>query len=92
MQINHYCFRSLIAIHGLDGHREESWTHENGVLWLRDLIPQKIPNARVLTYGHPARTRGRQIAIPLLFELGRDFVRQLTLFRGKSHVCKLRSL
>jgi hypothetical protein len=43
---------SIIAVHGLDGHRRTSWTANNGVLWLRDLLPSVIPGARVLTYGY----------------------------------------
>jgi len=49
----------IIAIHGLDGHREASWTDEKtSVLWLRDLLPHDIQGIRVLTYGYDANTRG----------------------------------
>ncbi|KAG8815662.1 hypothetical protein FRC17_000630, partial [Serendipita sp. 399] len=47
----------IVAIHGLDGHREDSWTADNGTMWLRDLLPIDIPNARILTYGYDADTR-----------------------------------
>ncbi|KAG8779363.1 hypothetical protein FRC16_003451, partial [Serendipita sp. 398] len=47
----------IVAIHGLDGHREQSWTAEDGTLWLRDLLPTDLPHARVLTYGYDADTR-----------------------------------
>ncbi|KAG8749972.1 hypothetical protein FRC14_000914, partial [Serendipita sp. 396] len=47
----------IIAIHGLDGHREHSWTAEDGTLWLRDLLPNDLPNARILSYGYDADTR-----------------------------------
>lgn len=50
---------SIIAIHGLDGHLEQSWTADNGVLWLRDLLPELIPYARIVTYGYDGYTRGR---------------------------------
>ncbi|KAF8526569.1 hypothetical protein BU17DRAFT_74115 [Hysterangium stoloniferum] len=46
---------SIVAIHGLDGHREASFTAPNGVLWLRDLLPKALPTARILTYGYDAR-------------------------------------
>ncbi|KAF8220337.1 hypothetical protein L208DRAFT_1334395, partial [Tricholoma matsutake] len=42
---------SIVAIHGLDGHPMKSWTAANDVLWLRDLLPEKIPHAHILTYG-----------------------------------------
>ncbi|KAF8526961.1 hypothetical protein BU17DRAFT_61934 [Hysterangium stoloniferum] len=41
----------IIAIHGLDGDREGTWTADNGILWIRDMLPDDISNARVLTYG-----------------------------------------
>ncbi|KAF8519811.1 hypothetical protein BU17DRAFT_89674 [Hysterangium stoloniferum] len=47
----------IVAIHGLDGHREASWTANNGSLWLRDFLPQRVPSARILTYGYDAYTQ-----------------------------------
>ncbi|KAF8526828.1 hypothetical protein BU17DRAFT_82243 [Hysterangium stoloniferum] len=47
----------ILAIHGLDGHREASWTAGNGSLWLRDFLPQGVPSARILTYGYDAYTQ-----------------------------------
>lgn len=32
---------SIVAVHGLDGHRESTWTAENGVLWLKALLSAK---------------------------------------------------
>ena len=44
-------------MHGLNGHREKSWTDsESKILWLRDLLPLELPNARVLTFGYDADT------------------------------------
>jgi hypothetical protein len=48
---------SIVAVHGLNGHREKSWTDDqSGVLWLRDLLPHQLPNVRVLTFGYDADT------------------------------------
>ncbi len=47
---------SIVAVHGLNGHREKTWTASNGLLWLRDLLPTKIPNARIMTWGYDANT------------------------------------
>ena len=44
--------RSIIAIHGLNGHRERTWTASNGVNWLRDLLPNVLPNSRIMSYGY----------------------------------------
>jgi predicted alpha/beta-fold hydrolase len=49
----------IVAIHGLDGHPLESWMAGNGKIWLRDFLPDKVPRARILTYGYDAYTRGR---------------------------------
>ncbi|CRK14677.1 hypothetical protein BN1708_011202 [Verticillium longisporum] len=46
----------IVALHGLNGHREKTWTAENGVHWLRDLLPKDLPQARILCYGYDANT------------------------------------
>ena len=44
-------------MHGLNGHREKSWTdNKRHVLWLQDLLPLHLPKARVLTFGYDADT------------------------------------
>lgn len=42
----------IVAVHGLGGDAYKSWTHGNGKLWLRDLLPEDLPSARVFTYGY----------------------------------------
>lgn len=42
---------SIVAVHGLNGHRERSWTAENGTNWLRDLLPIDMPGVRVASWG-----------------------------------------
>lgn len=41
----------IVAIHGLNGHYEKTWTEtlKDGtqVNWLRDLLPKKVGNARI---------------------------------------------
>lgn len=44
----------IVAIHGLNGDAYSTWEHENGVLWLRDLLPSALPGSRVFTYGYPS--------------------------------------
>lgn len=49
----------IVAIHGLNGHREETWTDpETGLQWLSDssCLPRDIPTARVLTFGYNSKT------------------------------------
>lgn len=42
---------SIVAIHGLGGHPYKTWTQKDK-LWLRDFVPQTVPEARILTYGY----------------------------------------
>ncbi|KXH30114.1 ankyrin repeat protein [Colletotrichum simmondsii] len=49
----------IVAIHGLNGHREETWTDsETGLQWLSDpsCLPKDMPTARVLTFGYNSKT------------------------------------
>lgn len=85
--VTNWCRFSVVAIHGLDGHPEQSWTTKKGTLWLRDLLPQKLPHARVLTYGYDAYTRGRkQLANESIHDLAKDLVSSLTLKRQVTSV------
>ncbi|KAF8519138.1 hypothetical protein BU17DRAFT_47991, partial [Hysterangium stoloniferum] len=72
---------SIVTIHGLDGHREASFTAPNSILWLRDLLPDTLPNARILTYGYDARTRGVNRSNQALYDLSIDFIAKLSSFR-----------
>ncbi|KAI9761363.1 MAG: hypothetical protein M1840_001959 [Geoglossum simile] len=46
---------NIIFVHGLNGHREKSWRANHATdPWPRTLLPAEIPNARILTFGHPA--------------------------------------
>ena len=46
----------IVAIHGINGNAFSTWTHDqNGVLWLRDLLPKLLPGCRVFTYGYPSK-------------------------------------
>ncbi|KAF8518824.1 hypothetical protein BU17DRAFT_90610 [Hysterangium stoloniferum] len=42
----------MVAMQVLNGHREASFTADYGVLWLRHLLPEAIPDARILTCGY----------------------------------------
>ncbi|KAF8529764.1 hypothetical protein BU17DRAFT_79864 [Hysterangium stoloniferum] len=75
----------IVAIHGLDGHREQSWTAENGTLWLKDLLPQRFPHARVATYGYDASTGSQSNKInETLYGHAENFISRLALLRNKT--------
>jgi hypothetical protein len=66
---------SILFIHGINGGSQSTWT-KDGCMWPKDLLPAKIPEARILTFGYDAKfirtTAGaslRDIAKNLLFEL-----------------------
>ncbi|RAK99392.1 LipA and NB-ARC domain protein [Aspergillus ibericus CBS 121593] len=67
----------LVAIHGLNGDPFDTWTHQDtGVMWLRDLLPEALPNIRITTFGFNARFKNftaqqdlRSISLKLLTEL-----------------------
>lgn len=46
----------IVAIHGLNGHYLDTWTAKgaNGekVIWLKDFLPNQIPDARIMSYGY----------------------------------------
>jgi hypothetical protein len=46
---------NIIAVHGLSGDAYSTWTHPNGTLWLKDLLPNLLPGCRVYTYGYPSQ-------------------------------------
>ncbi|KAI1346718.1 hypothetical protein F5Y01DRAFT_297164 [Xylaria sp. FL0043] len=47
----------IVFIHGLMGDRERTWTaHGSDKPWPQSLLPSKIKNARILTYGYDANT------------------------------------
>lgn len=40
-------------VHGLRGDRKETWT-KGTTLWPEKLLPEKVPQARILTFGYDA--------------------------------------
>lgn len=80
--VNSSC--SIVAVHGLNGHPENTWTAENGTIWIRDLIKHFIPNCRVLSYGYPAythATKERQLQKETLDGHGHQLMASLVLLR-----------
>ncbi|KAF1952737.1 TPR-like protein [Byssothecium circinans] len=72
----------IVAVHGLNGDREKTWTASSGVNWLRDLLPQDLPNARIISWGYDANTHRRSgVSCQYLFDHARTLVSDLCLER-----------
>lgn len=68
----------IVAVHGLNGHREKSWTASNGVNLLVDLLPADLPNMRVYTWGYNASTGGNDLdGTPSLQRISEELVSEL---------------
>ena len=82
-------FGSIVAIHGFGGHPEGSFTASNDIHWIRDLLGNDIPEARIFVWGYDstilklretaARETFRKISNNLLEDLA--IVRPLTQVR-----------
>ncbi|RDL36701.1 Uncharacterized protein BP5553_06053 [Venustampulla echinocandica] len=74
----------IIAIHGLNGHREKAWTAKNNVNWLRDpnMLPAAIPNARIMSWGYDANTHStNKLSAMYLYDHANDLVSDLSRHR-----------
>jgi len=48
----------IVAIHGITGGYERTWTHSQGALWLRDFLPKDLPvPTRVFSFGYDAQVK-----------------------------------
>jgi len=46
----------IVAVHGLDGEPTKTWTDpKTKAFWIKDYLPQDIPDARILNFGYNAR-------------------------------------
>jgi hypothetical protein len=68
----------LIFIHGLDGHRENTWKSKD-TLWL-EWLKDHLPDARVSTYGYNAKIFSAPKFDPATFLL------ELSKYRGSVRI------
>ena len=46
---------SIVFVHGLTGKRTKTWLADGATLpWPKEMLSQKIPEARIVTYGYDA--------------------------------------
>ncbi|CAI7636852.1 unnamed protein product, partial [Penicillium manginii] len=51
----------IVAVHGLGADPEDTWVHKPSMVdWLqnKDMLPKKVPNARIIRFGYPAKWFG----------------------------------
>ncbi|KAK3897211.1 hypothetical protein C8A05DRAFT_19979, partial [Staphylotrichum tortipilum] len=77
----------IVAVHGLNGHRDKTWTASNGVHWLRDLLLHDIPHARIFCWGYDANTHSSSRAsCQYLYDHARALISDLCRKRKLSNV------
>lgn len=96
---------SIIAVHGLGAHPYFTWVRKirtknqevKEVMWLRDLLPSCVPNARIATFGYRSdwlthkkgfETSLRALGEQLLNILERDR-QNLTVSSDEESICVL---
>lgn len=80
---------SIVAVHGLNGDSIKTWTEpESKQLWLRDLLPQKLSRARIMTFGYNARPL-LQNSVADIKDYAMDLLECLAEKRRREYVCLL---
>ena len=53
---------SILAIHGLGAHPDDTWRQRNGVNWLEDdnMLPEAMPDARIMRFGYYSQWFGTE--------------------------------
>jgi hypothetical protein len=79
--------QSIVGVHGLNGHREKTWTSKDDVNWLKDLLPKTIPNARIFSWGYDANTHSKShVTVQYLYDHATTLVSDLSLERRLTEV------
>ncbi|OQE15875.1 hypothetical protein PENSTE_c026G03081 [Penicillium steckii] len=71
----------IIAVHGLNGHREKSWTALNGVAWLQSILPKDLPNSRIFTWGYETPASDVAFDVPVFQTVSEKLVQDLNDMR-----------
>jgi hypothetical protein len=72
------------------GHAFGSWkSRGEPYMWLRDFLPESVPNARILTYGYDTKLPGSQSTASIL-ELSKKLLESVKTIRSQQEVglCK----
>lgn len=80
---------SIIALHGMNGHAFNSWEYRDdsgySFMWLRDYLPEHIPNARIVVYGYNANLVS-DVSTGRIRTYAETFLERLLAFRKRNTV------
>ena len=77
---------SIIAVHGLQGHAINNWTHEpSHMMWLQTLLPVAMPMSRIMSYGYDAKIYNSKSTLHIM-DNAEDM---LSLIQGKRTLPKV---
>lgn len=74
---------SIIAVHGLNGHAYGTWAHSKAgqssfeTMWLRDLLPDAIDEARILVYGYNSALLGSNTSVSSVKDFALDLLQRI---------------
>jgi hypothetical protein len=78
----------IVAIHGITGDYERTWTHPEGALWLKDFFPNDLSvPTRVFSFGYDAQVKF-SVSKARLDDFGRSLLQALNRVR-RGKVCLL---
>jgi hypothetical protein len=83
---NAECSSSIIAVTGLSAHAYGSWRARGAHrgMWLRDFLPEKVPNCRIMTHGYDSDIK--KDGFNTLDDYANSFLEQLELYRQGTNV------
>jgi len=82
---------SIVAVPGLGSNGFGAWKAKGGPeMWLRDFLPEKVSNVRVLLYGYNADLIGPGAgSFASILDMGRALMNQLIMARERPEVYEL---
>ena len=80
---------SIIAIPGLGSHAIGGFSGHNDKMWLRDFLPEDVPEARIIVYGYDSRVDDK-CAQRNIVGLSKSFLDSYKSFRSATKVIPYR--